>query len=77
MLFFDIDPAEGLARVAARGGPLEPAFEELNYLEQVAEIFRSLQVEECVRIDATRDEETVAADVMAAIDEVLRREEKG
>ena len=76
MLFFDIDPAEGLARVAARGGPHEPAFEELNYLEQVAEIFRSLEVEERVRIDAARDEPSVAADVMAAIDEVLKREER-
>ncbi len=76
LLFFDIDPEEGLARVAARGGPHEPAFEELNYLEQVAEIFRSLTVEECVRIDASRDADAVAGDVIRAIDGILLKEEK-
>jgi thymidylate kinase len=56
--------------VAARGGTHEPAFEELNYLEQVAEIFRSLDVEELVRIDAARGEDAVARDVMTAVDRV-------
>lgn len=71
VLFFDIDPSEGLARVAARGGQAEPVFEELNYLERVAEIFRGLDVPELVRIDAARGEEAVAKDVMAAIDRVV------
>lgn len=76
VLLFDIDPEQGLARVAARGGPHEPAFEELNYLEQVAENFRLLDLEELVRIDAARDEGAVARDVMAAIDRILDQEEK-
>jgi dTMP kinase len=76
LLFFDIDPEAGLARVALRGGPHEPAFEELNYLEQVAEIFRSLTVEERVRIDASRDEEAVAEEVIQAIDGILTRKEQ-
>jgi len=76
VLLFDIDPEQGLARVAARGGPHEPAFEELNYLEQVAENFRLLDLEELVRIDAGRDEAAVARDVMAAIDRILDQEEK-
>lgn len=70
-LFFDLEPEVGLARVAARGGPHEPAFEELNYLEQVAEIFRSLQLPEWVRIDASRDEASVAREVDEAIDRLL------
>ena len=70
VLFFDIDPEAGLARVAAPRGTHEPAFEELNYLEQVAEIFRSLDLDELVRIDAERDEDAVARDVMTAIDRV-------
>ena len=71
VLFFDIDPEEGLARVAARGGEAEPVFEELNYLERVAEIFRSLEVSELVRIDAARGEEAVAKDVMGAVERAL------
>jgi dTMP kinase len=71
MLFFDIDPKLGLARVAARGGQREPVFEELNYLERVAEIFRSLELAERVRIDASKTEDAVAVDVMEAIEGVL------
>ena len=71
MLYFDIDPTEGLARVAARGGQAEPVFEELNYLERVAEIFRGLDEPELVRIDASRGEDVVAKDVMAAIERVV------
>lgn len=71
VLFFDIDPEEGLARVAARGGEAEPVFEELNYLERVAEIFRSLEVAELLRIDAARGEEAVAKDVMGAVERAL------
>lgn len=74
VLFFDIDPEEGLARVAARGGEVEPVFEDLNYLERVAEIFRSLEVSELVRIDAARGEEAVAKDVMGAVERVLTRQ---
>ena len=77
VLFFDIDPEEGLARVAARGGEAEPVFEELNYLERVAEIFRSLEVAELLRIDAARGEEAVAKDVMGAVERVLERPIEG
>ncbi len=76
VLFFDIDPEDGLARVAARGGQAEPVFEELNYLERVAEIFRSLEAPGLLRIDALRSEEVVAKDVMGAVERVLERREK-
>lgn len=71
VLFFDIDPEEGLARVAARGGQAEPVFEELNYLERVAEIFRSLEAPGLLRIDAAKGEEAVAKDVMGAVERVV------
>lgn len=71
VLFFDLDPEQGLARVTARGGQQEPVFEELGYLERVAEIFRSLALPELVRIDASRGEDEVAKDVVSAIDRVL------
>lgn len=73
VLFFDVDPELGLARVAARGGQHEPAFEELGYLERVAEIFRSLELPELVRIDAGKDAETVGAAVMREIERLVSR----
>ncbi|MEZ4332195.1 MAG: dTMP kinase [Myxococcota bacterium] len=72
VLLFELDPEQGLARVAARGGQHEPVFEELGYLERVAEIFRSLDLPELVRIDAGQEEEAVAKAVMTAIDGRLR-----
>jgi dTMP kinase len=68
VLLFDLEPEQGLARVAARGGQHEPVFEELGYLERVTEIFRSLDLPELVRIDASQAEEVVARQVMQAID---------
>jgi len=62
-------PAElGLARVRARGGTPEPAFERQDYLERVAEIFDALahRREAIARIDAAGDEDEVAARVLAA-----------
>ncbi len=75
VLFFDIEPEDGLARVAARGGQAEPVFEELNYLERVAEIFRSLEAPGLLRIDASRGEEAVAKDVMGAVERMLEQRE--
>jgi dTMP kinase len=62
-LLFEIAPAEGLARVAARGGVAEPAFEEVDYLHRVAAVFRSLDRPYLARIDASRDVATVATEV--------------
>lgn len=73
VLFFDIDPELGLARVSARGGQHEPAFEELGYLERVAEIFRSLELPELVRIDAGKDVEAVGEAVMREIERLISR----
>jgi dTMP kinase len=71
ILLFAIPAKRGLERVKARGGTSEPAFENLEFLERVEDIFESLDVAGLVRIDADRTEDEVAADVAAAIDSVL------
>ncbi len=68
VLLFEITASEGLARVAARGGSSEPVFENLPFLESVAEIFANLEVAGLERIDAVRSEEAIAVDVLARID---------
>lgn len=42
VVLFEIEARAGLARVHARGGPVEPSFEELGFLEGVAEVFAEL-----------------------------------
>ncbi len=71
VLFFDVEPEQGLARVAARGGQHEPAFEELGYLERVAEIFRGQHEPEIVRVDAGKSEQEVADAVSKEIERVI------
>jgi dTMP kinase len=51
-LIFEIPADEGLARVNARGGVAEPAFEELEFLTRAAEVFASLDRPWIERIDA-------------------------
>ncbi len=71
ILLFEIDPAEGLARVASRGGRTEPIFENLEFLERVVAIFDALEIDGLVRIDADRPQAAIAEDVMAAIEAML------
>lgn len=70
VLLFEISAKEGLARVAARGEASEPVFENLSFLKRVEAIFEGLEVDGLVRIDATRSEDEIAADVLAALDVV-------
>jgi len=58
-LLFEIDPAEGLARVRARGLDVEPRFEQLDFLAAVAEIFHALDRPYIARIDADQPPEIV------------------
>jgi dTMP kinase len=71
VLLFEISAKEGLARVHARGGETEPVFENLDFLERVAAIFESLEVDGLRRIDASRSEEEIAADVSTILDLIL------
>ena len=66
-LIFEIDPAAGLARVAARGGVAEPAFEEARYLADVSAVFRALDRPYLVRIDASDDVGVVSSRVRATL----------
>ena len=66
-LIFEIDPKRGLARVDARGGVAEPVFEELGFLERVAEEFARIDRDHIVRIDGDRAPGEVEADVIAAV----------
>ena len=66
-LLFEIEAESGLRRVAARGEPREPAFENLPFLERVASRFAALELPGLVRIDARGDEESIATEVAAAI----------
>lgn len=71
ILLFEISPQQGLARVKARGEQAEPVFENLAFLERVAAIFGTLDVDGLSRIDADRHEEEIAVDVLAAINQVI------
>lgn len=59
VLLFEIDPAEGLARVRARGVDVEPRFEQIEFLTAVAEIFHTLDRPYIARIDAGQPREIV------------------
>jgi len=71
VLVFTIPAEEGMARIDARGGVLEAAFEELGFQRRVAEVFESLDIESLESIDAGRSPEEIAVDVSIAIDRVL------
>lgn len=73
VLYFAIDVRAALARVRARGGPPEPAFERADFLERVAAIFEALAAARpaFARIDATGDEDAVAALALRAFEERL------
>lgn len=70
-LLMTIDARAGLARAASRGGPADPLFEEEGFLRRVARIFDTIERAYVVRVDAGRDEETVAAALRGAIDDRL------
>ena len=70
-LIFEVDPVAGLARVRARGGIAEPAFEEAEFLGRVAGVFHSLERSYLARIDARGDVDSVARSVRATLRERL------
>ena len=66
-LLFEVDPAAGLARVTARGGVAEPAFEEVEYLSRVAAVFHGIDRPYVLRLDASGDPASIAVTVRAAL----------
>ncbi len=64
-LIFEVAAEEGLARVNARGGVAEPAFEELEFLMRVAKVFAEIDRPWIVRVDARPGAQEVRAAVEA------------
>ena len=70
-LLFDLDPPLCGARLRARGGAPEEAFERLDRLERVAQVFAGLRRPYLVRIDARGGVGEVGARVDAVLAERL------
>lgn len=70
ILLFEISAKQGLARVRERGSEREPIFENLDFLERVATIFETLEVDGLRRIDASRGENEIALDVLRILDSI-------
>lgn len=68
ILLFELSAKEGLARVHERGGEGEPVFENLDFLERVAAVFETLELDGLQRIDANRSENEIAAQVLEILD---------
>ena len=66
-LLLVLPPTDGLARVAARGGPAEPAFERADFLARVRESFDTLDRPYLERVDAAGSEGAIAARIAAAV----------
>lgn len=66
-LLFEVPASVGLERVRARGGVVEPAFEELGFLGRVAAAFAELKLPYLVRIDALRTEVEIEAEMVDVV----------
>ena len=67
VLLLVLPAAEGLARVAARAGTAEPAFERADFLARVREVFDALDRPYLERVDAAGTPDEVEARLAAAI----------
>lgn len=67
VLLFEIEPEAGLARVRARAGTAEPAFEHAGFLARVAEIFAAIDRGYIARIDAAGTPDEVRAEALARL----------
>ncbi len=62
-LYLEVPVELGLARVRARGAVAEPVFERADYLEEVAQIFRAIERPYFQRVDASRSQQEVQAEL--------------
>jgi dTMP kinase len=67
VLLLEIDAGSGLRRVAERGGPREPAFEERAFLQRVAAIFHGLDRDYIARIAADGEITAVRQRVLSEV----------
>jgi dTMP kinase len=70
VLLLEVPPTRGLERVRRRGAS-EPAFEQREYLEEVAAIFHSIERDYVARVEATGDVDAVHAGVWRIVAERL------
>lgn len=63
----EVEPRVAMARVVARGAPVEPAFEELGFQERVAAIFAELPCAYVERVRGDDDVDAVEARVTAVV----------
>lgn len=63
VLLLVLDPAEGVARVKARGGSSDPEFEREEFLARVADVFAGLELDVVERIDASESPDAVEAEI--------------
>jgi dTMP kinase len=66
-LVLEVSAEVGLARVRARAGRPEPAFERAGYLARVAEIFAAVERDYVARVDASGDLAAVRGGVLAVL----------
>jgi dTMP kinase len=62
-----VRPERGLARVEARGGVAEPAFEEIEFLREVSRVFDGLECAYLTRVDGEGTVDEVHARVVALV----------
>jgi dTMP kinase len=67
VLLLELPPAVGLARVASRGAPAEPAFERADFLAHVRAIFAALDRPYLERVDASGTPDAVEARIAEAV----------
>ena len=72
VLYFDMDSAVSAERIEQGRGESLNLFERVDYLSQVRAIFRSFDVPYWQTIDAAQSPDAVHADVLAAVEPVLR-----
>ena len=71
LLLFDMDPAVSLGRVDERAGTAEPTFEEPNRLEAARKVYRRIERDYVVVIDANDTLDAVGSAVADAVRERL------
>ena len=70
VLWLDLDPAVSGVRIRGRGD-VANQFERIDQLQRCREIYAAMADDRVLRIDAARDEEAVAADVLSAVGRLL------
>ena len=71
VVLVEIEARAGMARIHARGEPVEPSFEEQSFLERVAAVFAELPCAYIERVAGAGSVDVVEARVSAAVERRL------